>query len=113
MLASSFVAGFVQLPNVGLKFAREPNVAKQTALDRYAWEYDANAGYDVHDKVYQGPGFTAYVLDFKSQSWFPEISSRPVWQHWLTICIPHGKVPSTAFIYNDGPNNTKEPDADL
>jgi Ca2+/Na+ antiporter len=85
-------AGFVQLPNVGLKYAREQNPSLQTPLDKYVWNYDTNAGFDVYPKTYAGKGFTAYVLDFKSQEYFPNISSRPIWQHWLTVCIPEGNV---------------------
>lgn len=59
---------FVQLPDVGLKFARESDPSQMTPLDTYVWQYDKNAGFDVHPKTYVGKGFTAYVLDFKSQA---------------------------------------------
>jgi PhoPQ-activated pathogenicity-related protein len=113
LLFVAVAQAFVALPNSGLKFAREKNPSLQTPLDVYAFDFDSNAGYTVTSKTYRGNGFTAYVLDFKSQLWMPQLSSRPLWQHWLTVCIPDGKVADTAFMYMDGPNNSDEPDPTL
>ncbi len=86
---------------------------QQTALDKFAWAYDPYAGFDVYPKTYRGPGWTGYVLDFQSGSWKPTLSSRPVWQHWLTVCVPDTMTQNVAAMYMDGPGNSETPDAQL
>jgi PhoPQ-activated pathogenicity-related protein len=81
--------------------------SKWTALDRYVWTYDSTAGYEVYPKTYQGNGWTGYVLDFNSGLWKPEVSSRPLWQHWLTVCIPDQIRHTVATMYLDGPGNSE------
>lgn len=103
-----------QLPNVGLKYAREPNISQQTPLDSYSWAYDGTAGFSVDNVTYSGRGFTAYVLNFNSQTWMPAQSSQPLWQHWLTVCVPHASVvQSTGFLWMDGPSNQPRPSKEL
>ena len=37
-----------------------------------------------------GDGYTAYFINMTSQTWLTAAdSSRPVWYHWLTVCIPN------------------------
>jgi len=47
---------------------------------------------------------TFKVLNFTSQAWLTAAdSSRPVWTHTLTVCVPHdvsftGEVPEDLFL---------------
>ena len=62
---------------------------EETALDRYVAKPDATFEWSLANTI-DGEGFTAYVLDMKSQTWRPKESDRPVWEHWLTIIKPDG-----------------------
>merc|ERR1711991_463922 len=94
-------------------YPRETNPSKQTPLDTYVNTYDDTAGYSVYPKTYSGADWTAYVLNFDSGTWKPEVSSRPLWQHWLTVCIPNNVTQTTAMMYMDGPKNTATPESEL
>src|SRR5438874_7898114 len=63
--------------------------ASRTALDDYIAKPDSTYSWRVV-KTIPGNGYTAFVLDLKSQTWrtSPEVN-RPVWQHWLTIVKPN------------------------
>ena len=63
--------------------------------------------------TYKAEGWTGYILNFNSGTWQSATSSRPLWQHWLTICIPDKVTQSLALMYMDGPHNTAEPSAEL
>ena len=41
------------------------------------------------------------------------MSSRPLWQHWVTVCVPDKITQSVGLMYMDGPRNTPTPDASL
>jgi PhoPQ-activated pathogenicity-related protein len=97
----------VRLPPV--TYPREPDRAKWTALDKYVMAPDDFAGYTPYPKTYKGRGWTAYVLSFTSQAWKASVSSRPVWQHWLTVCVPDKTTHTTAAMYMDGPDNSPTP----
>jgi PhoPQ-activated pathogenicity-related protein len=63
--------------------------------------------------MYGGLGWKGYVLSLESGAWKPQVSSRPVWQHWLTVCIPDHVNQSIAAMYMDGPGNSDKPDTTL
>jgi PhoPQ-activated pathogenicity-related protein len=80
-------------------YARETNTSKQTPLDTYVWTYDDTAGYELYPQTYSGKGWTGYILNFNSGLWQPQTSSRPLWQHWLTVCVPDTVTEKTALMY--------------
>lgn len=98
------VAGpiFAQAP-VAYPYARE--TANPTALDRYVAKPDAHYHWELvlTDKE---DGLTSYTIDLTSQQWRTEAEvNRPVWQHWLTICVPDNVAYSTAMMFIDGGRN--------
>ncbi len=82
--------------------------ADETALDRYVAKPDATYAWTLASTI-EGDGYTAYVLDLKSQTWRSEKEvDRPVWQHWLTIIKPDGVTANKALLYIGGGNNGGE-----
>jgi PhoPQ-activated pathogenicity-related protein len=73
----------------------------------------------------QGNGaypYTAYFIDLTSQTWMSyNQSNRPVWKHWLTICVPpkvlnfdgslinFKVIYETAFLFIDGGSDSDTP----
>ena len=81
------------------------NPATGTALDDYVAAPDANYEYFVAN-VIPGTGFTAYVLDMKSQQWRTAAEvDRPIWQHWLVIFVPDTILSDKALLWIDGGSN--------
>ena len=82
--------------------------AGETALDRYVAKPDPTYAWSLASTI-EGDGYTAYVLDLKSQTWRSEKEvDRPVWQHWLTIIKPDGVTANKALLYIGGGNNGDE-----
>jgi len=80
----------------------------ETALDRYVAKPDPAFGWSVA-KTIPGDGWTAFVLDLKSQTWRSKDEvDRPIWQHWLTIVKPTGATANTALLYIGGGENAKD-----
>jgi PhoPQ-activated pathogenicity-related protein len=80
----------------------------ETALDRYIAKPDPAYGWTVA-KTLTGEGYTAWVLDLKSQTWRSKAEvDRPIWQHWLTIVKPNGATANTGLLYIGGGANGKD-----
>ncbi|EGG24500.1 PhoPQ-activated pathogenicity-related protein [Cavenderia fasciculata] len=82
-------------------------VASQTdtPLDIYVNTPDPTYQWTLNGTVH-GETYTGYVLELTSQTWMTEAnSSRPVWKHWLSICVPNQVNSDKAFIYIDGGSN--------
>lgn len=47
----------------------------------FAWTFEAS---------FKGDGYNWYVLNLTSQTWMTtQESNKPVWTHWLVICVPN------------------------
>lgn len=81
---------------------------KKTALDDYVAKRDPAYAWKLVRTV-EGDGYTAFVLDLKSQTWraVPEVD-RPLWQHWLVIVKPTKVTHQTAFLRIGGGRNGGE-----
>jgi PhoPQ-activated pathogenicity-related protein len=88
-----------------LALSGEPSGVRKTALDEYIARPDATYSWKVV-KTVSGSGYTAFVLDLKSQTWrsVPEVN-RPVWQHWLTVIKPDVVKHDTALLWIGGGKN--------
>ena len=77
----------------------------RTPLDDYIAKPDPAYSWKVVNTI-PGDGFTAFVVDMKSQTWraTPEVN-RPVWRHWLTIIKPDVVKHDTAFLRIGGGKN--------
>lgn len=85
-----------------------PAFADETALDRYVAKPDPAYEWALVNTI-DGDGYTAYVLDLKSQTWrSAKEVDRPVWQHWLTIIKPDGVTANKALLYIGGGKNGGE-----
>ena len=83
--------------------------ADETALDRYVAKPDPTYAWSLANTI-DGDGYTAYVLDLKSQTWRSEKEvDRPVWQHWLTIIKPDGVTQNKGLLYIGGGRNGSDP----
>ena len=92
-------------------YGAEPPASHKTALDDYIAKADPTYSWKLV-KTIPGDGYTAFVVDLKSQSWrtIPEVD-RPVWQHWLVIIKPDEIKHDTAFLHiGGGKNGGKAPD---
>lgn len=80
-------------------------VKARTPLDDYVAKPDPNYSWKVV-KTIPGDGYTAFVVDLKSQAWrkVPEVD-RPVWQHWLVVIKPDVVKHDTAFLWIGGGSN--------
>jgi PhoPQ-activated pathogenicity-related protein len=84
---------------------------KKTPLDDYVAKPDPTYSWKVVKKI-PGDGYTAFVVDLKSQTWRaqPEVD-RPVWQHWLIVVKPDHVKYDTAFLQiGGGANDGKVPE---
>jgi PhoPQ-activated pathogenicity-related protein len=82
----------------------EPTTGK-TPLDDYIAKPDPTYSWKVVNTI-PGEGFTAFIVDMKSQTWraAPEVN-RPVWRHWMTIIKPEVVKHDTAFLRIGGGKN--------
>eukprot|EP01101_Sappina_pedata_P003654 TRINITY_DN1478_c0_g1_i1.p1 TRINITY_DN1478_c0_g1~~TRINITY_DN1478_c0_g1_i1.p1 ORF type:complete len:481 (+),score=186.58 TRINITY_DN1478_c0_g1_i1:121-1563(+) len=79
-----------------------------TPLDDYINMPDDSYKYDVITS-FRGEGYTVQVINMTSQTWLTtEVSSKPVWVHWLLVCVPDHLDKSTDIgsIYIDGGSDT-------
>ena len=50
--------------------------------------------------------YTVYWIHLVSQTWLtPADSSKPVWDHWLSILVPFGATSDNCFVYITGDGN--------
>jgi len=75
----------------------------QTALDDYVNMPDPTYKYSLNSTI-NGANYVAYVIRLTSQTWLTAADTdRPVWDHWLTICVPHTpENVDSALLYVDG-----------
>ncbi|EFA86756.1 hypothetical protein PPL_00561 [Heterostelium album PN500] len=70
-------------------------------LEDFVYKSDPAFGYTYHSKI-DKVGYTIYVLNYTSGTWLnSELTSNPVWWHWLHICIPDIVTTQTAFLWNE------------
>jgi hypothetical protein len=63
--------------------------AYATPLDDYVNAPDPTYNFELKN-TWQGIGYTGYAIRLTSQSWLtPQDSNCPIWNHWLTICVPN------------------------
>jgi PhoPQ-activated pathogenicity-related protein len=81
------------------------HLAIATPLDDYVAAPDPSYSYELA-RTLTGPGYTAYVIDLKSQTWRSDDEvDRTLWQHWLTIVRPNSATSNTALLWVNGGNN--------
>jgi PhoPQ-activated pathogenicity-related protein len=87
----------------------DPVNGRKTPLDEYVGRPDPAYSWKLV-KTIPGDGYTAFVLDLKSQSWRapPEVS-RSLWQHWLVIVKPDRVEHETALLFIGGGANGQPP----
>ncbi|CAF1358409.1 unnamed protein product [Didymodactylos carnosus] len=58
-------------------------------------------------RQYQNKDYNAYILNLTSQKWLDEtFSSRPIWQHYVSIVIPSNLIrTNTALLWVDNGNS--------
>jgi PhoPQ-activated pathogenicity-related protein len=83
-------------------------VADQTPLDHYVAQPDDSYAWKIA-KTMEGIGTVTFVVDLTSQTWRPENTDRPKWQHRLFIIRPEGVTAKTAFLFIGGGKNTGQP----
>ncbi len=90
---------------------RAPNAVWRTALDGYVAKPDPAYRWALVDSL-KGVGYTAFILDMKSQTWRSRKEvDRTLWQHWLTIVRPDKVTSKTALLLIAHRNNDgKAPD---
>jgi len=99
-------------PEPGRTLAAEAaaeSLPAKTALDDYVSRPDPHYSWKVVKEV-RSQGFTAYVVDMKSQAWRTEREvDRTVWQHWLTVVKPDQVGFDTGFLMIGGGSNDRPP----
>ena len=84
-------------------------ISLATPLDDYVAAPDTSYTYTVVNTV-KGLGYTAYILDMKSQTWRKSSEvDRTVWQHWLTIIKPDVLTSDKALLWINGGRNGGSP----
>jgi len=84
-------------------------IALATPLDDYVAAPDPNYSFTLVNTV-KSIGYTAYIIDMKSQSWRKSSEvDRTLWQHWLTIIKPDGAAGDTALLWINGGSNRGSP----
>ncbi|CAF0930838.1 unnamed protein product [Brachionus calyciflorus] len=81
-------------------------LSKETPLDDYVNTPDDHYKYFVVDTI-QFSNYKLVYINMTSQKWQDEsIVDRPIWWHWLSVCIPN-KIsrPDASFIYIGGKSN--------
>ncbi len=104
------------LPAIVLVLALSAVGFAQTALDTYVAALDPSYTYNLLQTV-PGLGYTAYVVDMKSQTWrgptevtSPANPAAPnLWQHYLTIVKPDTIRSNTALLVVAGGSNKNPP----
>lgn len=91
----------------GHSAAEAPPEAGLNALKDYVAKPDpAYAWKIVHQDTRDH--WTTVVIQLTSQSWRTSAEvDRTLWQHWLTLVIPEGTAPRTAFLFIGGGANDK------
>lgn len=86
-----------------------------TPLDTYVQTYRNNPYYKYHlggsqRGEVEGLGFTAYFYYMVSQKWLPDlnITTEPIWHHWVEVIVPDNRKYNTAVMYMDG-GDTSDP----
>lgn len=92
---------------------REPDPARQTALDKYVAAPDPHYAYErVHTR--SSPAGQIHVLRLISQSWLtPAEVDRTVWEHWLLVAVPAEVRHRTALLFIGGGRNRSEPPSSM
>jgi PhoPQ-activated pathogenicity-related protein len=79
---------------------------KGTPLEQYVNNGDYSYDFTTMASV-RGSSYTAFFLNLTSQTWLTSAeSSKPVWTHRLTVCVPDIVSFKSAFLYIDGGSNT-------
>ncbi|ESO89129.1 hypothetical protein LOTGIDRAFT_154212 [Lottia gigantea] len=81
-----------------------------TPLDDYVNRPDSTYKYfEITHYVHED--HTLYILNMTSQTWLTaEISTQPIWWHYLTVTIPHKiRYPDAAFMFIEGGSNHNGP----
>ena len=77
----------------------------RTALDDYVERPDPTYKWTLNDTVVTAE-YTVYWIHLVSQTWLtPADSSKPVWDHWLSILVPFGATSDNCFVYITGDGN--------
>ena len=78
----------------------------QTALQQYVNTPDPAFEYTLLTTLVQ-PEASVYILQLTSQQWrSPEEVDRSLWQHQLSIIVPHNTISRTGMVFvNGGSNN--------
>jgi PhoPQ-activated pathogenicity-related protein len=76
---------------------------RKTPLEKYVHADDDTFDWEQVSSI-STTAYTAYVLNFTSQTWLTAAeSSRPIWTHTLTVCVPNDVSHNVAFLYvNNG-----------
>ncbi|KNC54719.1 autocrine proliferation repressor protein A [Thecamonas trahens ATCC 50062] len=70
----------------------------------YVHAPDDDYTYEVMNQTIKGVDFTVYNVFLTSGEWMPQYSNKPMWTHWLQVCVPHKprKDNDIALLYIDG-----------
>lgn len=85
--------------------------ALPTPLDTYVAAPDSNYRYELVSKNEQ-EGWTSYTLHMVSQQWLTEAEvDKPLWEHYMTVCVPKEVKFNTAFMFiGGGGRDSKAPE---
>jgi PhoPQ-activated pathogenicity-related protein len=96
---------------VGLTAHAEDHMRKTalpTPLDIYVAAPDDAYRYEVVSEEAR-EDWTSYTLKLVSQRWLTEAEvDRPLWEHWVTVCVPKEVKHQTAFLFIGGGGNDGE-----
>lgn len=77
-----------------------------TALDRYVAKEDNNFTWELAHSDDEEEGLHCFTLSMTSQQWREKHEvNRPIWEHWVTVCVPEKVNYKTALMYIDGGSN--------
>lgn len=88
-----------------LTIAAGASASPMTALDDYVAAPDPTYSYSYNPaNTIAGPGYTAYRLDMRSQTWrsAPSEVDRDEWQHWVTVIVPDTVDTTNSFLFVTG-----------
>ena len=82
----------------------------QDVFEDYIAAPEPNYGYS-RVRTISGMDYVGYVLDMTSLTWRDEPNEvdRELWQHWLTVIVPHTVDSSRALLRISGGNNGGDP----
>jgi PhoPQ-activated pathogenicity-related protein len=88
-----------------------PPSIDRTALDEYVAKPDPAYRWELAGTI-KGEGYTAFILDMKSQTWRSKDEvDRTLWQHWVTIVKPDEvKTKTCLMLIGHRDNDGKVPD---